>query len=103
MSRTAIPHAKVLEVQRAREPIEQALPAAEDDRRDDDRQFVDEAGAESLANDVRSSHDMHILALGGFHRSLDGLLHAAHERGPKRTSTYRRALTAGNEGRIFTP
>jgi hypothetical protein len=36
-----LPHAEVLEVRRAREPIEQALPAAQDHRRDDDRQLLD--------------------------------------------------------------
>jgi hypothetical protein len=38
-----LPNPEVLEMQRSREPVEQSLAAAEDDRRDDDGQLVDDA------------------------------------------------------------
>jgi hypothetical protein len=45
----------VLEIEGFREPVEQALAAAEDDRRDDDRQLVDQSRLQRLANDFGSS------------------------------------------------
>jgi hypothetical protein len=59
---------------------EQALAAAEDDRRDDDRQLVDEPGLERLADDVGSAHEEDVLIPGGFLRPLDRLLHPGDER-----------------------
>jgi hypothetical protein len=87
-----LPHAEVLEVQRAREPIEQALTATEDDRRDDDGQLVDEPCSESLTDDVGSSHDMHILAAGGFRGLLDSLFHTGHERESAATRLFLRPV-----------
>ena len=59
-----------------REALEQPLPAAEHDRRDDDRQLVHEARLERLADDVRPAHDVHVLVAGRLARPLDGLLDA---------------------------
>ena len=59
-------HAQVLEVQRLGEAFKQPLPAAENDRRDDESQLVDEPGLERLTNDVGAPHNADILITGGF-------------------------------------
>src|SRR4051794_27222834 len=53
--------ADVLELHRVREPVEELLAAAQDDGRDDDRELVDEAGLERLADDVGSAHHVDVL------------------------------------------
>jgi hypothetical protein len=47
-----LPHPEVLQIQRTREALEQALAPAEDDRRDDDGELVDEPCRQRLADDV---------------------------------------------------
>src|SRR3954468_13524439 len=48
----------VLELDPLVEPVEQALSAAEDDRRDDDRQLLHDARREGLPDEVGSAHDV---------------------------------------------
>ena len=48
-------HTEVLEVEQLREPVEESLSRAHDDRRDDDRQLVDDPGREGLTDDLGSA------------------------------------------------
>src|SRR5215218_4847781 len=93
-----LPYAQVLEVERLREPVEQPLAAAEDDRRDDDRQVVDELGLQRLADDVGAAHDVDVLPAGCFARSLDGLRHPGHEREAVALRLFLRPVRDDEEG-----
>src|SRR5262249_59709924 len=75
-----LPDAEVLELERAVETVEQALAAPEDDRRDDDRQLVDEFCLERLPDDVGAAHHVDVLVAGGRDGLLDGLPDSRHER-----------------------
>ena len=66
----------MLEVDRAREAFEQRRAAAEDHRRDDDRQLVDEPGVERLPYVVPAAHDVDVLVAGSLHRPSNRVLHA---------------------------
>src|SRR5215204_3073511 len=74
-----------------------ALAPAEDDRRDDHGELVDEPCRQRLADDVGSAHDMDVLATGGFRGSLDRLLHSGDERdAPPSGSSSGRCVTMKN-------
>jgi hypothetical protein len=47
-----LPYPELLELYRARESVKQALARTQDERRDDDRQFIDEAGLQELPDDI---------------------------------------------------
>ena len=57
--------AEVLELEQAREALEEPLTAAQDDGGDDDRQLVDEVGLERLPDHVRTTHDVNVLVARG--------------------------------------
>ena len=63
----------VLQVEGLREVLEEVLAAAEDDRRDDDVELVDDAGIEALADHVGAAADAHVLVAGGLLRAIDRL------------------------------
>src|SRR5438132_11802685 len=73
-------HAQVLQVQRAREALEQALAAAEDYRRGDDGQLIDQTRRKCLPDDVRATHDIDVLRSRCLDGPPDGLLHPGDER-----------------------
>src|SRR5262249_17445096 len=75
-----LPDAEVLELERAVETVEQALAAPEDDRRDDDRQLVDEFRLERLPDDVCAAHHVDVLVAGCRGGLLDRLPDSRHER-----------------------
>jgi hypothetical protein len=58
------------------EAVEQPLASAERDRRDADRELVDEAGFERLADRVGAAHEADVLVAGCLAREGDGLLKA---------------------------
>src|SRR6266542_5999311 len=72
----------MLQGHRLGEAVEQALPAAEHDRRDRDRQLVHIPGAERLADDVRPAHDGHVLGPSRLARSGDRLVQPVYEGEP---------------------
>jgi hypothetical protein len=72
-------HAGLLEVDRLREAVEQALAAAEDHGRDDDRQLVDQPGGERLADHVGAAHDVDVLVARRLARAGDRVLDAVDE------------------------
>src|SRR3974390_2231225 len=43
------------------EPFEQAFTPTEDDRGDNDAEFVDHSGSQSLADDLATTHEVHLL------------------------------------------
>lgn len=61
------------------EAVEQALPAAEDDWRDRDRQLVNVSRANRLTDHVRASSDRYVLGAGGLTRSGDRFIQTVHE------------------------
>ena len=61
-------------------PSNSRLPPPSDDRRDDDRQLVDEPGLERLADDVGAAHDVDVLVAGGLASPADRLVDARDER-----------------------
>src|SRR4051794_8695732 len=71
--------ASVFEIQRLREVLEEALSATEDDRRDDDVELVDDAGIESLPDDVGSAADADVLIAGGGSRPVDRFFEVSDE------------------------
>ena len=71
--------ADVLEVEGLGEPVEQGLAAAENHRRDDDREFVDDTGIEALADYVRATADGDVLVTRDRASALDRLLESAGE------------------------
>src|SRR5258706_13115146 len=71
--------AAILQVEGLREVLEQALAAAEGDRRNDDVEFVDDAGVGPLADHVGPASDAHVLRPGSLFRAIDRLLEAADE------------------------
>src|SRR5919106_4420103 len=74
-----LPHSEVLQVERLREPLEQPLAAAQDDRRDDDGQLVDDSGLECLADGLGSALDVDALVAGRLARPLHSRLASRHE------------------------
>src|SRR5258705_9690115 len=71
--------AEMLEHDPLVEAFEQALPAAEDDRRHDDRELLDLAGGQRLPDHVGPAHDVYDLVAGGLPCPRDGLVDRADE------------------------
>src|ERR671937_1660161 len=69
----------MLQVHRLVEAIEQALPAAQDDRGDRDRKLLEVSGAERLADDVRPTPDAHVLAACRLEGPGDRLVQPVYE------------------------
>src|SRR5215218_9913891 len=72
-------HADVLKVAGLREPVEEALAAAEDHRRDDDRELIDDTGIKALADHVRAAADGDVLVTRDLASALDRLVEPADE------------------------
>jgi hypothetical protein len=69
----------MLKVQRFREALEQPFSAAQNDRRDENGQLVNQAGIECLTDDIGPAHDLHILVAGGLLGTYDCFWHASDD------------------------
>src|SRR5215213_9074438 len=72
-------HADVLKVAGLREPVEEALAAAEDHRRDNDRELIDDTGIKALADHVRAAADGDVTVTRDLASVLDRLVEPADE------------------------
>src|SRR5215213_3403717 len=72
-------HADVLKVAGLREPVEEALAAAEDHRRDNDRELIDDTGIKALADHVRAAADGDVPVTRDLASVLDRLVEPADE------------------------
>ena len=87
-----------VELDRLPEAVEEPLARAEDDRRDRDRELVDDARGQRLPDDVGAAHDVDVLVAGRLAGPRERLVEAVHERepGPRRAASSGRWVTMKN-------